>query len=80
MAGSLTVVCNSLLVLCHGSVVGPSTPFLGTGGFSIRDAAVWLVPSLWCVTRCSCYGTAAWLGPAPPFRGAGGSSVGNSVV
>jgi hypothetical protein len=25
MAGSLTVVCNSLLVLWHGSVNGPST-------------------------------------------------------
>jgi hypothetical protein len=35
MAGPLTVVSVTLLVLCHGSKRGPSTPFLGAGGSSV---------------------------------------------
>jgi hypothetical protein len=38
MAGSLTCVSVTLLVLCHGSVVGPSTPFLGAGISSAGDS------------------------------------------
>jgi hypothetical protein len=108
-----SLACYALLVPCHGSVVGPSSPLLGAGGSSVRNSAAWLVSSLlcysllalchgsvlgpstvvlvwgiqfcrWflhcCVTRCSCYVTAAWLGPAPPIMGAGGSSVGNSAM
>jgi hypothetical protein len=43
-----SLLCYALLVLCHGSVVGPSTPFLGAGGSSVRNSAAWLVSSLLC--------------------------------
>jgi hypothetical protein len=70
MAGSLTCVSVTLLVLCHG-VVGPSTPFLGAGVTSVGNSAVWRVPHHCCVSLAAC----AMSRQRGWAQGAGGSSV-----